>query len=337
MCAVVSASPVPKAIMRDRRVLSEDIPARGFAARVRLRQDAVAASGKHRMEQRTSVCRGDQRLAIAATVVLALVGCDLHSPAQAQGRLDARYTASLAGVPVGRGAWFVEIGDGKYLAAASGATMGLMRLFSSGEGTGAARGSIVNGELVPSTYAASITADHKTSEVRMALAGGDVKTFAVSPVVPPDAERVPLKEAHRHGVIDPMTGSIYRVSGGDPLTPASCRRNIPVFDGRMRYDLHLAFKRMDRVKGAKGYQGPVLVCAVYFDPIAGHNPGRVAIKYLTGLRSMEAWLAPISGTSVLVPYRFEIPTPIGLGVLQATQFVTVAQGSHPTPTSAQAQ
>jgi hypothetical protein len=285
-------------------------------------------------ERDVSLPFGLQSTLRALVLAIALPMPDLV-PAHAQGKLDARYTASLAGIPIGRGAWFVEIGDDKYLAAASGTTTGLMRLFSSGEGTGAARGSIVNGQLVPATYAASITTDHKTSEVRMALSGGDVKSFAVSPPSPPEAERVPLKEAHRHGVTDPMSGSIYQVEGsGDPLAPASCNHNIAVFDGRMRYDLHLAFKRMDKVKAAKGYVGPVLVCAVYFTPVAGHVPDRAAIKYLSRLRTMEVWLAPIAGTSVLVPFRFEIPTPIGLGLLEATQFVTLAQHARPTPTSA---
>ncbi len=39
---------------------------------------------------------------------------------------------------------------------------------------------------------------------------------------------------------------------------------------------------------------------------------------------MEVWLAPIGSTRVLVPYRISIPTPIGMGVMQATQFVSVA-------------
>jgi len=33
------------------------------------------------------------------------------------------------------------------------------------------------------------------------------------------------------------------------------------------------------------------------------------------LRDAEVWLAPISGTRVLVPFRVSIPTPLGLGVL----------------------
>jgi hypothetical protein len=48
------------------------------------------------------------------------------------------------------------------------------------------------------------------------------------------------------------------------------------------------------------------------------------------LRDAEVWMAPISGTRFLVLYRFSVPTPIGLGVLQATQFVSVARPPRST-------
>jgi hypothetical protein len=51
----------------------------------------------------------------------------------------------------------------------------------------------------------------------------------------------------------------------------------------------------------------------------------MAIKYLAKQRDMEVWLAPVAATRVLVPFRVSIPTPIGLGLMQATQFVSVAQ------------
>ena len=81
---------------------------------------------------------------------------------------------------------------------------------------------------------------------------------------------------------------------------------------------------MDKVKADKGYAGPVVVCAVYFSPIAGYIPSRAAIKYLAKLRDMEVWLAPIAGTRVLVPFRAQGPTPIGRVVLEATEFVSTA-------------
>jgi hypothetical protein len=270
------------------------------------------------------------RLASRFGVVLAAAAAGLAvqalgGAAHAQGRLDARYTASLAGMPIGRGAWVVDIGEDKYLAAASGVTAGLLRLFSGGEGTGAARGSIVKGEFVPASYAASIsTSSRRTNEVRFALKGGAVKDVAVSPPVPPDSGRIPLKAAHRRGVTDPMTASLLRVAGANPLVPGACQRSLAVFDGRMRYDLRFAYKRTETVRAEKGYAGPALVCAVYFNPVAGYIPDRTVIKYLTDSRDMEIWLTPIAGTSVLVPFRATVPTPFGLGVVEAKQYVTAA-------------
>jgi hypothetical protein len=136
-------------------------------------------------------------------------------------------------------------------------------------------------------------------------------------------------------VLDPMTAAILRVPGtGDTFVPQACNRRLAIFDGRMRYDLQLAYKRLDRVKSGKGYQGTVVVCAVTFAPVAGHIPSRPAIKYLTELRQTEAWLAPIAGTRLMVPYRVALPTPLGQGVLEATQFITAARSPRPTPTSA---
>ena len=115
-------------------------------------------------------------------------------------------------------------------------------------------------------------------------------------------------------MLDPMTASLLRAPGnGDPLSPEACQRTLSIFDGRLRYDLQLAFKRMDKVKADKGYAGPVVVCAVYFSPIAGYIPSRAAIRYIAKLRDMEIWLAPIAGTRVLVPFRAQGPTPIGTG------------------------
>jgi hypothetical protein len=271
--------------------------------------------------------------ALFALATLSMTGADAwHAILHAQGKLDARYTASLSGLPVGRGAWVVDIADDHFSAAASGSTAGLMQIFASGSGQSMARGSIVGGQLVPASYVSSIATDKKYDDVRMAISAGGVKEYVAEPPSTPAPDRVPLTEAHRRGVVDPMTGSLFRVPGtGNPLVPEACPRKVAVFDGRMRYDLHLSFKRMENVKAEPGYQGPVVVCSLQFSPIAGHIPDRAAIKYLAELRTMEMWLAPIAGTRVLVPYRATVPTPIGVGVLQATQFVSTALPAKPGP------
>ena len=137
---------------------------------------------------------------------------------------------------------------------------------------------------------------------------------------------MPVTEEQRHGVLDPMTAWLLRVPGvGSPLVPEACQRTVAIFDGRVRYDLQLAFKRMEKVKAEKGYAGPVVVCSVNFSPLGGYIPSRATIRYLKAQRDMEVWLAPIAGTRVLVPFRAQGPTPIGEAVLNAIQFVTEAK------------
>lgn len=263
-------------------------------------------------------------LLAGAVVMLAAVLTPV-CPAAAQGKLDARYEVTLAGIPVGKGAWVIDISDDQYSAAASGGTSGLLKAFSGGSGTGASQGRIVNGALVPTSYSATTTSAKKSEAIRMVLAGGNVKEFAIEPEPPVDSDRIVVTDAHRRGVLDPMTGSLLRVPGNnDPVSAEACRGGSAIFDGRMRYDLKLDFKRMETVRSEKGYQGPVVVCAIYFVPISGYIPDRAAIKYLAAQRNMEVWLAPIAGTRVLVPYKMLIPTPLGTGVLEAVQFVTTA-------------
>jgi hypothetical protein len=246
-------------------------------------------------------------------------------PSFAQGKLEARYEATLAGIPVGKGGWNIDIGDDQFSAAAAGGTAGLLQAFAGGSGTGASQGRIVNGALVPTNYTASTTSSKKTEAIRMTLANGTIKDFAIEPEPPVDPDRIPVTDAQRRGVLDPMTGSMLRVPGtADPVGPDACHTSAPIFDGRMRYDLKLDFKRMETVRAEKGYQGPVVVCAVYFSPLSGYIPDRAVIKYLTAQRNIEIAFAPIAGTRVLVPFRMKIPTPLGMAMLEATHFITTA-------------
>jgi hypothetical protein len=256
----------------------------------------------------------------------ALAGAGLPGAAQAQGKLEARYTVSLAGIPLGTGVWVIDIAPDQYTAVASGRTTGLVKLVSDGSGSGGARGTIAGASMLPTSYASSTTSDKRADEVRMTLRAGAVKDVAAEPPLEPSPDRVPVTEAHRKGVVDPMSAAIIPVAGkGEVLAPDACKRRLAIFDGRQRVDIDLVFKRMDQVKADKGYQGPVVVCQVLYTPVAGHRPERPAIKYLIAQRDMEMWLAPIAGTRVLVPFRFSVPTPFGLGVLQATYFVANAQ------------
>ncbi len=263
-----------------------------------------------------------------AMAVPALAAWAAPGPTAAQGRLEAQYTMTLAGLPIGEGSWLISISDSAYSSAASGGTTGLLRAFTGGEGSTAAKGTLQGGKPLLSTYAATIKSSRKTDEIRLTVNKGEVKDLKLDPPRDNDSERIPVTEENQRGILDPMTATLVRMPGvGNMLVPEACQRTLAIFDGRLRYDLQLAFKRLDKVKADKGYEGPVVVCAVYFSPVAGYIPSRAAIKYISRLRDIEVWLAPIAGTRVLVPFRVEGPTPIGPAVLKATQFVSVATPS----------
>ena len=254
----------------------------------------------------------------AVTVLLAA----FDGTALAQAKLEARYMATLAGVPIGRGAWQIDVAGDQYIAAASGRATGLLAVFSGGHGSAASRGTIKGGLVQALSYASSVVSGKKSDVVRMTLSGGNVKDVSAEPPLPPTPDRVPLTEAHRRGVTDPMTGGLIAVAGqGEMVTPDVCRRTLPIFDGRGRFDLVLSFKRIEHVRAEHGYAGPVVVCNVHYHPIAGHRPNRAAIRYLAEARDIEVWYAPIAGTRMLAPFRISVPTVLGPGVLEADSFV----------------
>jgi len=265
------------------------------------------------------------------TLAAIIAGLALSAaPACAQGKVEARYSATLGGIPIGSGTWVIDIAADHYMAAASGRASGLMRVFASGEGSSAVRGLVKRGRLLPGSFAVNMRS-HDSFDVRMEMSGGNVKDLVSEPPLEPSPDRVPLTEAHRKGIVDPMTAVLMPVGGkGDVLTAEACQRKLPIFDGRQRFDLKLAFKRMDQVESERGYSGGAVVCSGSYEPIAGHRPGRYVIRYLQETRELEIWLVPIAGTRIVVPYRVSIPTFFGIAILQATQFETEAQAPAPS-------
>src|SRR5579871_1385842 len=209
------------------------------------------------------------RSACMALAFAALLG----GSARADSRLDVHYGVSVAGITVGQTDVSVVIGSADYTSTANGRASGLLRTLVTGEGTLGTHGTVVDSRLVPASFSAKTVGDDETSAVTMTMEGGDAKDVTAETNAP-DAKRVPLTDDHRKGIVDPLSALLIPVGGsGDVVAAEACRRTLPIFDGRRRFDLALAFKRMDRVKAAKGYAGPAVVCAVTFKALAGHRVG----------------------------------------------------------------
>jgi hypothetical protein len=243
--------------------------------------------------------------------------------AQAQGNLDASYTISFARIPVGEITATVVFGDSEYAISARARAGGVMKiLWVDGEGSFTTRGTIKDGHPVPTNFTSKIVSNTETSDVTMALDEGSVKELAAAS--PPSQDRVPVTAANRRSIIDPLTAVLFSTAAaGETLSQEACRRTLPIFDGHQRYDLKLAFKRMDEVTAEKGYAGPVLVCSVSYEPIAGHRASIPLVKYLSEGREMEIALAPIAGTRLLAPFRLSVVSMLANLTIEANRFETI--------------
>jgi hypothetical protein len=203
-----------------------------------------------------------------------------------------------------------------------------------GEGAVDTRGDVDDGRLVPKFFTSRITDDEGRSELRMTFDDGAVKEL-IAQEPPPRPDRVPVTEAHRHGVADPLTAMLM-TGGADALASNNCNRVLSIFDGRRRYDLALSFKRVDKVTLERSYSGFVLVCGVVLHPIAGYRADSMLVKYVAGRRDMELWFAPIAGTSIVAPIRVLMPTLIGKLEIAADLFDATAAAPVPlTPAPVQ--
>jgi hypothetical protein len=133
-----------------------------------------------------------------------------------------------------------------------------------------------------------------------------------------------VTNSNRKGIVDPLTALLFSAAAADErLSQEACRRTLPIFDGHQRYDLKLAFKRMDKITAEKGYAGPVVVCSVSYEPIAGHRANILLIKYLSEGREMEIALAPIAGTRLLAPLRLSVVSTLANLMIEANRFETI--------------
>jgi Protein of unknown function (DUF3108) len=255
---------------------------------------------------------------LALVLISLLVDARLKFAA-AQTQLDATYTATLLGLPIGQISWTVELQDNRFKSVAKGAISGFLRFLLDAQGEVTAHGALSGGKPVASNFALKLLAGKWSDEVRIVFRGDKAKEYVAAAPANASANHVPLTDADRIGAIDPMTALLVHVAGNGAIAvPEACQRTVAVFDGHTRYNLRLAFERLETVKTDQGYQGPVVVCSVKFFPIAGYDPKHFLVTYLAAQHDTEIWLAPFANT--MVPYRASISTPLGLGILQATKF-----------------
>ena len=253
---------------------------------------------------------------------LAAVGIATSLLGAASARADAlraNYRLSLVGLPIGSVNLFAELTPTTYSIVGDAKLTGLAKLISNGRGASAGKGAIVQGRVSPASFATTASSSNMTRTIRMALSGNAVTAIDISPPFQDKPDRVPLGPNDKQGVVDPVGAVILPASPSEPLlSPAGCNRTVPIFDGYTRFDINLSYVG-ERTVSAKGYDGPVIVCAARYVPISGHSRDRPTTKFMAENKDLEVWLAPIASDHVLFPFRVSVRTMIGTLVVEAQE------------------
>jgi hypothetical protein len=147
------------------------------------------------------------------------------------------------------------------------------------------------------------------------LDAGNVRAVDIDPPFDEVPDAVPITEEHKIGVVDPTSALILPVPGVKPTVgPAACDRTVHLFSGTVRFDLTFAFVKTEEIVG-KAYSGPVSVCSVRFVPIAGYKPSASMIQFMAANRQIEARLAPVEKSRLVVVAGLSIPLQIGTAAL----------------------
>ena len=258
----------------------------------------------------------------AFAVLLVQPGPARSAPAQQQ--VEARYSISLMGLPLGHADVTGQLDPSSYRVAINTRLTGFAAMVNSTRAAATASGAYLRGLVIPSAYANTSANSRGTRTVRMAMQSGSVRGVDVSPPLDPSPDRVPVTEAHKRNIVDPVSALIMPVPGSEPLIgPAACNRTIPMYDGFARFDVALTYVGTRQVQ-AKGYSGPVAVCAVRYKPLAGHRDRR-PVQMMAENRDINVWLAPIGSSRLVMPYRISVATSFGTAVIEATDFVAAAR------------
>jgi len=233
---------------------------------------------------------------------------------------DLKYRITLASLPLGTASLHGTVGRDRYKLQVRASLTGLAGLVIGGSGAADSSGAIANGKPLSTGYALLASSSQLTRTIQMSIAGGRVGQVVINPPFDEHPDRVPVSEANRQGVVDPV-GALIMPAPANPLARESCERILPVFDGAQRFDVTLSFEEQRAVK-IKGYSGPALVCSARYTPISGHRPNRKQVVFMENNREMSAWLVPVGDSPVLVPMKISVKTQIGTVVIEADSIST---------------
>ena len=163
--------------------------------------------------------------------------------------------------------------------------------------------------LASKTFALHTRANGDMFDIDVTFAGGDVGSFKVDPPILDNYDRVPIERRDLTGVNDFLAAFVLK---GGALDKSLCERKAGIFTGVERFNIAMHFAGTDEATSARtGYQGPVVLCSVDYNPVSGHFTTSDITNYLADSDRIVIWYAPLGTTGYFIPYRVLLGTNMG--------------------------
>jgi hypothetical protein len=235
-------------------------------------------------------------------------------PANAQERssgeaLDYRFQFDgyFGGLKIGTGVGRLLWGGGHYEVNFNARSAGVLDWVLSINQTAESDGKLAK-TLIPAHHRNHNVDGKKQSWIELAFAQDRVRVVDAKPDPNTEKSRSPVPEDLMKGVVDPLTGAL--LLGQLAGAADRCDGQVPVFDGRRRYDTVL------KEAGREAYAGPAgkresLICEFRFVRRAGYKADAKRWKGITG----KVWLQSLADTLPLLPVRVQVETTYGTAII----------------------
>lgn len=252
-----------------------------------------------------------------AALALASIASPPASAAEAStfpAKVDAVYRIAWNGMELGNFVFTSTLKNNEYTLRGETKLSAVMGAFY-WSGFTQSLGKLASGKPLPAAYAFSFEGSSKSGRIDMRFKKSAVSKVTSVPPIEPSPGRVPVTQAQLQGVLDPLSAVMAvtapvegKVAGVNP-----CKRRIPVFDGKQRFDLVFTYARDEKLQGADAF-----VCRVKYVPISGHKMNKET-KYMASTDGIEIWLIPVDEAKLFVPYYVTLPTPMGAATITSAK------------------
>ena len=263
------------------------------------------------------------KITFAHITVLGLIfSLFISAPAQSAGlqRLHAVYDVNFGGFDLGKFQLWSEMSSKRYSILGKGKLSVFNGFFFEWEATTKSSGQLTPIGPLPNRYMFDYASSQKKEKLSLEFKNNAVSSIIVQPSQTLGNDQVPISRGDLTSVFDPLSAMIQLISlTGKKITSQmssgqiACATNLPVFDGRERYDLVFSHKKTVQLQKTKkkGYSGPAYICQVKYIPISGHKPGNRGTKFMSESNEIEVWMIPMKKVDLYVPYHIVVPTPVG--------------------------